>query len=392
MNHENRKVLFVHDGPLFFDDKGDFYGLHFNDDLKRRYLHLGSEVTFLMRTKPIEKNDIQRYSSINQESFSVTSIPNYKSLRLLLKNYGQAKKIIERAVLEHDVIVCRLPSASGSLAVKMARKLGKPFLVEYVACTFDAYWNYDWRGKLIAHYKMWQQRSLMKNVPYSIYVTSEFLQKRYPTKGQSIHCSNVELQTLKEADLVERISKIEAMEPSNPVVLGTVAALNVPYKGQVDVIKALAVLKRNGHRFHYHLVGQGSSERLVNLAKKLNVVDQVKVVGPLKHKEVFEFLENIDIYIQPSKTEGLPRAVIEAMSKACPALGAGVGGIPELLDNNMIFEPGKSDQIAKKIVSFNKTNLIEQARRNYEEAKNYKKDILMDRRLNLYEVFLKNNF
>ena len=250
MNHENRKVLFVHDGPLFFDDKGDFYGLHFNDDLKRRYLHLGSEVTFLMRTKPIERNDIQRYSSINQEYFSVTSIPNYKSLRLFFRNYGHAKKIIERAVSDHSVIVCRLPSASGSLAVKMARKLGKPFLVEYVACTFDAYWNYDWRGKLIAHYKMWQQKRLMEIVPYSIYVTSEFLQKRYPTKGQSIHCSNVELQTLNEADLVERISKIEAMERSNPVVLGTVAALNVPYKGQDDVIKALAILKKNGYCYN----------------------------------------------------------------------------------------------------------------------------------------------
>ncbi len=102
----NRKVLFVHDGPLFFDEKGDNYGLHFNDTLKNRYLHLGNVVTFLMRTKPIEKKDLSRFSRMSPNAFRVISIPNYKSLGLYFKNHKKAKRIIKEAVLDHDVIVC----------------------------------------------------------------------------------------------------------------------------------------------------------------------------------------------------------------------------------------------------------------------------------------------
>ena len=388
----SRKVLFVHDGPIFFDEKGNYYGLHFNETLKNRYLHLGKEVAFLMRTKPIDIKDLGRFSKISSENFRVIAFPDYKSIGLYFKNHKKAKRIITEAVLEHDVIVCRLPSASGSVAVKMARKYKKPSLVEYVACTFDAYWNYDWRGKLIAHYKMWQQKRLMKKVPYTVYVTSEFLQKRYPTNGQSIHCSNVELQPLNESTLENRLLKIEQTDFSRPLILGTVAALNVPYKGQADVIKAIAKLKVQGNVFHYHLVGTGNPEKLLQQAKKHDVTDLVKIIGPLKHDEVFGFLKEIDIYIQPSKQEGLPRAVIEAMSKACPVLGARTAGIPELLEPEMIFKPGNIKEVSDKLRLLDKNIMRAQALRNFEEAKKYERVALDKRRQEFYNHFIAEHF
>ena len=46
----------------------------------------------------------------------------------------------------------------------------------------------------------------------------------------------------------------------------------------------------------------------------------------------------MDIYIQPSLTEGLPRALIEAMSRGLPCLASRAGGIPELLPEHCTFE------------------------------------------------------
>ena len=83
-------------------------------------------------------------------------------------------------------------------------------------------------------------------------------------------------------------------------------------------------------------------------------------------------LESIDIYIQPSKQEGLPRALIEAMSMGVPALGSTAGGTPELLEEVFIFNKGDPAEIADRILKLNvKEVLLEQAKRNYYYVEKY---------------------
>ena len=53
-----------------------------------------------------------------------------------------------------------------------------------------------------------------------------------------------------------------------------------------------------------------------------------------------DYYDSIDIYVQPSKQEGLPRAVIEAMSRGCPVLGTDIAGIPELIQERCLFKKG----------------------------------------------------
>ncbi len=81
-------------------------------------------------------------------------------------------------------------------------------------------------------------------------------------------------------------------------------------------------------------------------------------------------------YIQPSKQEGLPRALIEAMNKACPALGARTAGIPELLSEECIFKPGSVSQIVEIIKLIDQQWLIREAGMNFEASKDYLKPIL----------------
>ena len=69
------KVLFVHDGPIFKDVLGNYYGLHLNDELRKRYLHLGDHVTFLIRVYEIQVDEIKKYGKISNDRFSVISVP-----------------------------------------------------------------------------------------------------------------------------------------------------------------------------------------------------------------------------------------------------------------------------------------------------------------------------
>src|SRR5690606_15570335 len=118
----------------------------------------------------------------------------------------------------------------------------------------------------------------------------------------------------------------------NKIIIGTTAAIDVKHKGQQYVIEALGELKKNGYtKFEYHLVGGGDPAYLKSIAKRHNIEENIHFLGTLPHNKVFEWLDNIDIYVQPSRQEGLPRALIEAMSRGLPAFGANTAGIPELL-------------------------------------------------------------
>ena len=113
-------------------------------------------------------------------------------------------------------------------------------------------------------------------------------------------------------------------------------------------------------------------------------------MGSLPHNEVFEWLDTIDIYAQPSRQEGLPRALIEAMSRGLPAFGARTGGIPELLEPDYIISNNKNgiNEICEILRAFNQEVMINQAKRNYDESKSMIKTLLMPEGMNFSKGIL----
>ena len=82
-------------------------------------------------------------------------------------------------------------------------------------------------------------------------------------------------------------------------MLGTTAAIDVKYKGQENVIKAIAILKKQGiTNIEYELVGNGNSDYLKKIAIDFGVEDSIHFLGGMPHDEVFNWLDKIDIYIQ----------------------------------------------------------------------------------------------
>jgi glycosyltransferase involved in cell wall biosynthesis len=367
--------------------KTTFFAVHYTNEIVERYSFFGQTVTFLMRNKIISQNESSSYTILNHPAFQFVEVPNFKSLRSIL-NKNIASSIIHDAVKNHDVIIVRLPSANGVIAKLIAEKLGKPVLVEVVACVFDALWNYDWRGKIISYFKYLKYKTLIRDSSHVIYVTNQFLQSRYPTAGFSIGISDVELNSQDDNILVNRCAKIKRISPN--VVLGTIASIDVPYKGQANVIKAIYNLKNQGKvNFIYKLVGQGNPNKLQKLINRLGLNDQIQIIGAIPHKEVFDFLDSIDIYIQPSKVEGMPRAVIEAMSRACPILASNIGGHPELLQSNSLYKADNISQLVNKLLSFKVSTLTEWAQFNYLKSFDFKSSILLKKRNDFYNDFLK---
>lgn len=373
-------LVFAHDHKL--RKIGDKYyttgGL--SDEILGKYLSFFDDVTVICRV--IEKSNFD--SNLSELKDDREHIVPYSLNGSLIPSKAALKQIDEE-IKKADGLIVKLHSVIAEFAIFFARKYNIPYLIENIGDPWDAYWNYSGKGKIVAPLMTYLTKREIYRAPYVLYVTKNYLEKRYPTKGKWIDCSDVQLQEIDSDILNKRLKNIER----KPYIkkIGTLAQVDVRYKGQEYVIHALKVLKARGIKIDYELAGSGTNDYLKKISIQDGVEDQVHFIGNLPHNQVFNWLDAIDLYIQPSKQEGLPRSVVEALSRACPALGSQVGGMNELLDSSCIFEKGNVQQIVKMLADVDKDFLIEKSKRNFKNSFNYEKEKLTKKRMDFYKKF-----
>ena len=278
-----------------------------------------------------------------------------------------------------DLVIVRVPSIIAYHAADCARKQNKPYIAELMGDAWDGYWNHDAAGKMIAPYMTLKMKSVVTHADYALYVTEKFLQKRYPCKRRSINASNVVIKELDPNVINRRKEKISKMNKKK-ISLMTSAGVDVHAKGHKYVIQAMKELKDEGLIITYYIAGGGDQTRLRQIADANGVAGQVVFLGELPMTKIYEYIDQVDIYIQPSLQEGLPRAVIEAMSRACPCLGSNTAGTPELLDRECIFKRKSANAISNSIKWMLNQNMFEYAQRNYIHVNEYLDSTLKSRR------------
>ncbi len=374
------------------DALGNYYGNELGSDLVNRYKYLGSSVTFMVRVKRISDEETLKMTKIDVPGFSVVEIPEFNSIKDLIFNRKRILQIIDGAIQNHNLLIARLPSFVGRQAIDVANKYSKAVLVEAVGCPWDALSHHSISGKLLAPWAYFQMRRYIAKAPFVIYVTQKFLQHRYPNNQRNLGISDVIIRQSDDDVPGLRYRRImKRVESGELLKLATIAGLDASFKGQDIVIKALAGLKKDGFSAKYYLVGRGNGFTLKRLAKVYNIENDVVFMGELPHHTVFSFLDDIDVYIQPSKQEGLPRALVEAMSRGCTCLGTRAGGIPELLDDDMLFDPDTISDLQQKLKGMNVKTLIDEAQRNISFAQSFHPDVLNKRRNEFYKEFLFSN-
>ncbi len=300
---------------------------------------------------------------------------------------------LKEAISKVDLVIGYVPSLNAEFAAHLAHKARKKYFALMVACPWDGLWNQDWKRKIAAPYRYLMNRRVLSRSDYALYVTNKFLQKRYPTNGISIGLSDVVLEKCDDNVLEQRKRKINILSDNGIIRIATVAMLNIRYKGQRFVIRALRKLKDMGYNnYHYFLIGGGDDSALRKEAEKLGVIDQIHFVGKMSHEEVFNILDDVDIYVHPSLQEGLPRSVVEAMSRALPCIGARTGAIPELLNNDFIVSRKSVDDIVDRLLTMrDKKIMLKEAERNFEEAKKFECELL-DKRRNIFYDKIRQDF
>lgn len=114
----------------------------------------------------------------------------------------------------------------------------------------------------------------------------------------------------------------------NDVFLVTTSRL-VPKNGIDTVISAMPLMPEN---VHFVVFGTGPDEAMLKaLAVSLQVSDRVHFHGHLEHKFMPKYLKACDIFIRPSRSEGMGNSFIEAMAAGVPVIATQVGGIKDFL-------------------------------------------------------------
>jgi glycosyltransferase involved in cell wall biosynthesis len=285
----------------------------------------------------------------------------------------------------------RLPSQIGLIAAGLARRLGKPWATEVVACPWDQLWNHgNWQAKVLAPIQWARMRRIVAASPYTLYVSRSFLQRRYPTRGTMTVVSNVEIPRLDPSVLDARLRRIGG--PRERLVIGMIGSIQHRYKGIGTAIEALAQARDRLPAFEFRVLGQGDPAPWRQAARLRGLDRQVRFCGVRPSGQpVLEWLDDVDLYLQPSFQEGLPRALIEAMSRGCPALASTAGGIPELLPPACLHRPGDAARLATLIVdaSHDSDWQQRQARRNFREVEQYVCTVLDARRTEFWRRFAK---
>jgi L-malate glycosyltransferase len=136
--------------------------------------------------------------------------------------------------------------------------------------------------------------------------------------------------------------------PEQSIIIGTVANFR-PIKGLDLFIHAINQFEQHPN-IHWVIIGKYCQKNLAHLIQSKNLTQRVHFLG--YQDKPGNFVQGFDIYVQPSRSEGLGYALIEAMLlKVCPII-SNVGGMPELvthMKHGMVFSKNNTEELVTHI-------------------------------------------
>ncbi|CDC98113.1 glycosyl transferase group 1 protein [Alistipes sp. CAG:268] len=342
----------------------------FGPRLFGRYLRIFDRVTVVAR---VAATSVPCDPALCCESRHVDflPLPDCRGIGGYLRGRRMLRAHLREALDPGAAYICRVPGELGTMMAAELRRHELPYAVEVVGDPWDVFASGECYGglrPLIRLRAWWQLRRTVRFASEALYVTGRTLQRRYPSSGRMFGISDVDLPP-------ERIAAAPARYPvGRPVRLLSVGALDRMYKSPDVVLHAVALVGASGTRCSLRWIGGGQHlAAMERYAARLGIADRVRFEGQQPADRVADELRRADLFVLASRTEGLPRALIEAMAAGLPCIGTRVGGIPELLDDEALVAPGDAEALAARIRAFlDDAGLFErQAARNLREASIY---------------------
>ena len=360
------------------------------------YLEVFDSVRVIARAFPVARMQAD-FVPVTGPGVEFYAMPAYRGPWELIKNFFAVRKLARNAVPKDSAVVLRVPGQLANTIERTLRSQSHSYSVDVVADPYDVF-SPESNSSLIAPIaRRLLTRAMQKQCLRAdavCYVTQEYLQQRYPSDAKPNHAS-AGRYALGVSDIFldaacfaaePRRAKHEA-SALRVIYIGTIESL---YKGPDLLIRSLAICKDAGVFASARIIGIGKmKDTLEQLSRDLGVSDRVTFVGAVQSGQAIrEELAASDVFVLPSRAEGVPRAMLEAMAQGIPCLGSRIGGIPELLDAEDMTLPNDADSIAHNLMDLARSEerFARSASRSFHRADDYAATKLIPQRREFYSV------
>jgi glycosyltransferase involved in cell wall biosynthesis len=369
-----------------------------------RYLEVFDKVTIVARAARAEHAPAG-WLPVNGRNILLHGVPDFLGPWQCLKRYPMVRAAIRAAAPTHGAVIMRVGSQVANILESKLREKKRPYALEVVGDPYEVFApgvvDHPLRPFFRWHFSRHLSRQCMRAAGVA-YVTKWVLQERYPARFMSANISDVDLPeeavlggvvsthySSIELDPLGIAGRVREPKRHGPYEVVTVASLAQLYKGTDVLIEAVARCARVGFDLTAVVVGDGKYRpQLMAQAERLGVASRIRFTGQVTAgAPVRRILDTADLFVLPSRTEGLPRALVEAMARGLPCVGSAVGGIPELLDDNELVPTGDPAFLAAKMHEVLRDPLRMEAlsRRNLRVALEYCGSAIAERRRAFYQ-------
>lgn len=375
---------------MFREENHEMYGLpSCADSFFSKYLDVFDSIRVLgIPVKPyIEQSSLIR---INDKRISIV-ITKDNTYPKDFRNDKVIKSVLYSEISSAVAVLIKPTSRKGMMAIKICETLHKPYMIEMTGDIHNALRQHPNLLKRIYAPLLYRKiKRSIYNSKFGLYVSAEYLQKQFPIIGLQCGCSDVEIDYPSRELIFKRTQKIDNMDVSKYVKIALIGFYQGKMKGIDTAIRAISRLPAT---YHLNILGNGTSKnrnRWYVYARRYGVENRIHFPEPLPDtKSVLHWLDTQDFFVLPTRSEGLARSCVEAMSRGCVCFATDICSLPELLPECCLHKLNDALTLSHLIYEYstNKDMMKSIAVRNINKSKDYEYGILRTRRNNFLELF-----
>jgi glycosyltransferase involved in cell wall biosynthesis len=124
-------------------------------------------------------------------------------------------------------------------------------------------------------------------------------------------------------------------------------------KGLADLLTAIADLRLAGQRWELDIAGPGNAESFRAQAEEIGILPRIRFHGWLPPEQTQILMHEADLLVLPSRNEGLPMVILEAMAHGLAVIATPVGSVADAVQDGvtgLLVRPGDTEELARALL------------------------------------------
>lgn len=342
----------------FYEFEGKLYTkLAFSYRYWLDYLIFFDSVTIFARVKEVNEWD-PKFVRVDGKNVTYVKVPYYRGLKGFLRKAPEIFSVAMNCSRENNNFILRSGNVTNVLWLAITIR-NKKYLREFPGNVEEGILGFagdSLLNRVIAKFSMSLAKYQAKKSIANSFVSIEC---------KNLYKSNKPSYVFSSFDVDEVVYEPKDYSNLGQLKISVLGRLEGE-KGHKDLLKALTRLDK----VSVDIIGDGTLRKDLEHFVSINHLN-VSFHGAITdRKRIFSILRRSDLFVLPSHTEGMPRALLEAMACGLPCVASDVGGIPEIIENEYLFKPKNIDEIVRKISYFHDACLREKVgKRNNETVR-----------------------